>query len=148
MLSPAMQTDASPAIRRSLALLRPLCARLPGAEEYVMVHHPAFRVAKKPFAILGLHADPEGSALSINLGRDAQPMLLSDPRFRRTPYIGQHGWVSIAWDDLRRGELAQLVEESWRRVASKKQLAAHAAPPPTAAKPRARKRAKKRKPAR
>lgn len=120
-----MQTDDSPAIRKSLAALRPICAKLPGAEEYVMVHHPAFRVGKKPFAIVGLHGAPTASALSINLGRDAQPMLLADPRFIRTPYIGQHGWVTIAWSALRSGELAQLVEDSWRRVAGKKQLAEH-----------------------
>jgi hypothetical protein len=31
-----MQTDDGPAIRKSLSALRPLCAQLPGAEEYVM----------------------------------------------------------------------------------------------------------------
>jgi hypothetical protein len=31
-----MQIDDSPALRKSLAALRPLCARLPGAEEYVI----------------------------------------------------------------------------------------------------------------
>jgi len=124
-----MITDDSPAIRKSLSALRPICAKLPGAEEYVMVHHPAFRVAKKPFVIIGLSSDRSGSAVSINLGRDAQPMLLGDPRFSRTPYIGQHGWVTIAWGALRDGELAQLVEDSWRRVANKKQLAARGALP-------------------
>lgn len=141
-----MQVDDNPAIRRSLAALRPICAKLPGSEEYVMVHHPAFRVAKKPFVIVGLHADRSGSALSINLGRDAQPMLLSDARFSRTPYIGQHGWVSIAFTALRTGELAQLVEDSWRRVAGKKQLAARQ--PPVAASVHSKKKSAARKTAR
>lgn len=103
--------------------LRRLSAALPGAEEYVMVHHPAFRVAKKPFAIYGMDEAEKGPTLSINLGRDAQSELLSDQRFARTPYIGQHGWVTIAYAELRKGELDELVTESWRRVASKKQLA-------------------------
>jgi predicted DNA-binding protein (MmcQ/YjbR family) len=139
-----MMTDDSPAVRKTLAELRPLCAQLPGSQEYVMVHHPAFRVAKKPFAIVGMVAGMEehrlGSALSINLGRDAQPMLLSDPRFTRTPYIGQHGWVTVAAKDLRAGEMAQLVEDSWRRVANQKQLSQRKqpaeTPPPSAAKAR------------
>src|ERR1700759_1995659 len=118
-----MIVDDNPAIRRTLAALRPICAKLPGSEQYVMVHHPAFRVGKKPFVIAGIHADRTGTAVSINLGRDAQAMLLDDGRFDKTPYIGQHGWVSIAFDSLRAGELASLVTDSWRRVANRKQLA-------------------------
>lgn len=71
-----MKTDSSKGTTELLGLLRRLCAKLPGAEEYVMVHHPAFRVGKKPFAI------------------------------------------------------ETLVVESYKRVASKKQLAALAATPP------------------
>ena len=118
-----MMTDDSPAVRKTMAELRPLCAQLPGAQEYVMVHHPAFRVAKKPFAIIGMDEHLKGSTISVNLGKEAQPMLLSDARFSRTPYIGQHGWVTVAVKDLRGGELAELVEDSWRRVANTKQLA-------------------------
>ena len=131
-----MMTDDSPAVRKTMAELRPLCALLPGAEEYVMVHHPAFRVAKKPFAIIGMDEHLKGSTVSINLGKDAQPMLLSDARFSRTPYIGQHGWVTVAAKDLRGGEMAELVEDSWRRVANTKQLAQRKGgdAPPSAAK--------------
>jgi hypothetical protein len=35
--------------QRLLTVLREICAQLPLAEEYLMVHHPAFRVGKKPF---------------------------------------------------------------------------------------------------
>jgi predicted DNA-binding protein (MmcQ/YjbR family) len=119
-----MMIDDDPQVRALVAALRKVCAKLPGAEEYVMVHHPAFRVGKKPFAIAGLDSERRGSALSINLGRDAQDGLLGDERFARTPYIGQHGWVTISQRELATGELAVLVTESWRRVAGKKQLAA------------------------
>jgi hypothetical protein len=119
-----MIVDDDPKVRVLVDALRKICAKLPGAEEYVMVHHPAFRVGKKPFAIAGLDSEQRGSALSINLGRDAQDGLLGDARFTRTPYIGQHGWVTISQRELTPGELGVLVTESWRRVANKKQLAA------------------------
>ena len=98
--------------------LRPICLALPGAEEYVMVHHPAFRVAKKPFVIVGQQQE-----VSVNLGLFAQADLLQDGRFSRTPYLGQHGWVTIARKDWDWPELSELIMASWRRVASKKLLA-------------------------
>ena len=88
-----------------------------------MVHHPAFRVGKKPFVIVGFEEATRGTTLSINLGRDAQDSLLSDPRFLKTPYIGQHGWVTIAYKQLSEEEMRTLVVDSWRRVATKRQLA-------------------------
>jgi predicted DNA-binding protein (MmcQ/YjbR family) len=122
--SSAMKVDAGKATLALLAVLRRVCAALPGAEEYVMVHHPAFRVGKKPFAIAGMGEATSGATLSVNLGREAQPQLLDDARFARTPYIGQHGWVTITPAALKRGELELLVTESYRRVASTKQLTA------------------------
>ena len=129
-----MKTDSSKGVLLLLGTLRKVCATLPGAEEYVMVHHPAFRVGKKPFAIAGMEQATRGATLSINLGPDAQQQLLDDARFSRTPYIGRHGWVTIAHQELKKGELETLVTESFRRVASRKQLAA----PRAAARPRKR----------
>lgn len=117
-----VKTDPSKAVLTLLTLLRKVCAELPGAEEYVMVHHPAFRVGKKPFAIAGMEEATKGATLSINLGREAQPQLLDDDRFSRTPYIGQHGWVTIVYETLRKGELKVLVTDSYRRIAGAKQL--------------------------
>lgn len=126
-----------------LAKLRQLARTLPGAEEYVMVHHPAFRVGKKPFAIVGMDQAP---TLSINLGHEAQANLLGDARFSRTHYIGQHGWVTVDYKKLTPGEVASLVEGSWQRIAGKKHLAAHAAAKPAKpAKPATAKPAKPRK---
>ncbi|HEX5657359.1 MAG TPA: MmcQ/YjbR family DNA-binding protein [Polyangiales bacterium] len=110
-------------IDAALGQLRKLCAGLPGAEEYVMVHHPAFRVGKKPFLIAGMNEHDAGATLSVNLGRDAQDALLEDARFTRTPYIGQHGWVTVAHAKVGAKELAELVRDSWRRVATRKHLA-------------------------
>ena len=119
-----MRIDSGKATAALIAALRQLCSELPGAEEYIMVHHPAFRVGKKPFAIAGLDEAQKGATLSVNLGLDEQPLLLSDPRFTRTHYIGQHGWVTIPFEELRKGELRVLVVDSWRRVAGARRHAA------------------------
>lgn len=124
-----MKTDSNKTIAELLGVLRRACAKLPGAEEYVMVHHPAFRVGKKPFAIAGMEEATKGATLSINLGVEAQQHLLDDARFTRTPYIGQHGWVTVPQGKLKKGELETLLVESYKRVANKKQLAALAAAP-------------------
>lgn len=109
---------------RVVSALTKICRELPGAEQYVMVHHPAFRVGKKPFAVAGMQVAGRTDTVSVNLGREAQFELLSDARFSKTPYMHQHGWVSIALSDLEAAELQALVVDSWRRVASKKLLAA------------------------
>ena len=110
-------------MRELLTLLRAFCAKLPDAEEYVMVHHPAFRVGKKPFAIAGMDEGKQGPTLSFNWGKDAQPQFLDEKRFSRTHYIGQHGWVTVPIKKLKKSEIGPLVIGSYRRVASKKQLA-------------------------
>lgn len=113
--------------------IRALCRALPGAEEYVMVHHPAMRVGKKPFFIAGMESAAKSEAtLSVNLGPMMQGELLDEPRFWRTPYIGQHGWVTVRRSGVSKQELQRLVEESWRRIAGKKQLAARDAGVPAA----------------
>lgn len=104
----------------ALRALRDITKRLPGAEEYVMVHHPAFRVGKKPFAIAGMDSEV---TVSINLGPEAQGHLLGDERFTKTHYIGQHGWVTVDFDALSAPELTALVTDSYRRIAGKKLLA-------------------------
>lgn len=112
-------------LEQLLAVVRDLCAKLPAAEEYVMVHHPAFRLGKKPFVVVGMQlGEGERGTVSVNLGHDMQHELLADARFVKTPYMGHNGWVTIAQAALKKGELAALLEASYRRVAGKKQLAA------------------------
>lgn len=119
----AMETSG-PSQDALVAELAGLCAGLPGAERYVMVHHPAFRVRKKPFAVVGLRKEGGDATVAINLGLEEQGILLGNPRFARTPYIGQHGWVTVARADLTAAELEMFVTESWRRVAGKRNVAA------------------------
>ena len=103
-----------------LALMRKLSAPYPQAEEYVMVHHPAFRVGKKPFVILGGDDPP---TLAVKVPKETQHVFLEDPRFSKTPYIGQHGWVSIELAKMKEAEVARLIDLSYRGVAPKKALA-------------------------
>jgi predicted DNA-binding protein (MmcQ/YjbR family) len=107
----------------ALQVLRGISKKLPRAEEYVMVHHPAFRVGKKPYAIVGMDQGDAGATVSINLGPEAQGHLLDDDRFHKTPYIGQHGWVTVIFHTLAEAELLALVSDSYRRIAGKKLLA-------------------------
>jgi hypothetical protein len=69
-----------------LEKLRELSRTLPGAEEYVMVHHPAFRVRKKPYVVVGLRRQDK-AVFSVNLGRMEQADLLEDERFHKTRQI-------------------------------------------------------------
>ena len=95
------------------------CAGLPGAEAYIMVHHPAYRVKKKPFLIIGVDGDEPG--MSIKVSKEWQPVVLeNDQRFRKTPYIGQHGWITLdlgkphTWEEIER-----FVQQSYEGVAPK-----------------------------
>jgi predicted DNA-binding protein (MmcQ/YjbR family) len=107
----------------ALGVVRALSQQLPDAEEYVMVHHPAFRVGNKPYVIVGLGQDGKRVMLSVNLGPAAQPYLLEDARFSKTPYLGRHGWVSVGFDAVSKDELKTLLVDSYRRCATSKQLA-------------------------
>lgn len=104
-----------------LKALRQICETLPGAEEYVMVHHPAFRVRKKPFVVVGLRKQDK-TIFSINLGRMEQFEMLEEERFHKTPYMGHNGWVSLALPDSSWKEVEALVIASYRRVAGKRLL--------------------------
>lgn len=115
--------SAAELIAPLMAQLRAIAAELPAAEEYVMVHHPAFRAGKKPFAIAG--SDAGVPTLSIKVDLMDQPLYLQDPRFSITRYIGHHGWVTLRFDGpLDAVEIRRLVFASYRRVAGKKMLKA------------------------
>lgn len=112
--------------QQALESVRSVCAGLPGAEEYLMHGHPSFRAGKKAFAILGEGGHgSDGPTIAVKVDLWDQPIVLEDPRFYRTHYIGQHGWVTLKLDtDPTMDEVERLVVASYRRVAGKKMLAA------------------------
>ncbi len=84
---------------------------------------PWWKAGKKSFCIYG--TDEGGSAISLNLTPEDQAVLIEDPRFSKSRYIGQHGWVSmrltgrIDW-----GLVEDLVDSAYRKVALKRMLKA------------------------
>ena len=93
--------------RAVLEQLRGICLRLPEVVEAIDgFGHTSFRVRNKPLVMMG-----------------SQDLLIRSGRFRRTPYIGQHGWADVAdfgnmdWD-----EIEALIVDAYRRVAPKRLL--------------------------
>lgn len=64
----------------------------------------------------------EGSpGLSIKSDKEQQYLLLQQGGYVKTPYIGQHGWVSLESGSTPNwGELADLIKEAYLRAAPKK----------------------------
>ncbi len=107
---------------KALKQLRRICLQWPETLETTTFGHPTFRAGKKTLAVLETYRDE----LSIAFPAGAmQPVLLQDPRFYRTPYVGHRGWVSLRvsgitqWD-----EVEALLLQSYRAVAQKRMLKA------------------------
>jgi predicted DNA-binding protein (MmcQ/YjbR family) len=97
-----------------LKKLRKVCLKLTDAEETVSFDHPTFRVrGGRIFAVLETYKGELG--ICFNVGKLMQGVFLDDPRFFRTPYIGQHGWVTLRTHAARLNwkEIADLVEGSY-----------------------------------
>jgi predicted DNA-binding protein (MmcQ/YjbR family) len=109
----------NPEGRRLLALLRELTARLPEVEEVIDgFGHTTFKVRKGSFVIAGMGTD--GADVAIKSDPTTQAYLIRSGPWFRTPYIGQHGWVSITNPgDADRDELADLITDAWRLAAPK-----------------------------
>ena len=83
--------------------------------------HTSFRVGKKSFVIIGSGESGAGASMAIKCDLVTQDSLIRSGRYQRTPYIGQHGWVTVAsagkpdW-----AEIEELVEDAYRRTAPRK----------------------------
>lgn len=81
---------------KMVAAVRELAMRLPEVTEQIDgFGHTSFRVNNKPFIILGEGHHADGPSISIKVLKTTQEILLAQEHFYKTPYIGQHGWVSI-----------------------------------------------------
>lgn len=103
-----------------LEKLRTICLAMPDAVEVIDgFGHNTFKVNGKSFVISG--EGEKGFSLSFKSDRETQALLLQKGYFYKTPYIGQHGWVSILnpaeenWD-----ELTDLIQEAYLRAAPKR----------------------------
>lgn len=100
--------------------VRHICLALPEAVEHIDgFGHNTFKINGKSFVISG--ESEKGFSLSFKSDRETQAILLQKEPFSKTPYIGQHGWVSIHnpdqedWD-----ELTDLIQEAYLRTAPKR----------------------------
>jgi hypothetical protein len=110
----------SPEGQRLLAALRRTVARLPEVQEVVDgFGHTTFKVRRKSFVIAGMGQD--GCAISIKSDPVTQSHMIRRGPWYRTPYIGQHGWVSLA-DPLNHDwtELEDVIADAWRMAAPKR----------------------------
>jgi predicted DNA-binding protein (MmcQ/YjbR family) len=76
-----------------LERMRKICMPLAGTEEKVSHGHPAFATGKGIYAVLEEYRGE--LSICIKVGKEMQGVFLTDPRFYKTPYIGNRGWVSL-----------------------------------------------------
>jgi hypothetical protein len=108
------------AMRKMLERARKTALALPEAVETEMFGHPTFRAGGKMFTLFGF--EKGRATLCFKVGKKDQSLFLEDERFFKTPYVGQHGWVSLDlmaaklnWEEI--GELMKL---SYRNNAPKR----------------------------
>ena len=105
----------------SLATIRRMIKRLPGAEEGTSYGTPGFRVKKKLFA--RLHGKEDAIVLLLDSVDEQQALIEKDPMvFYITPHYDGYAAVlvrPIIEDD----EFFGLLERAWRRVARKSDIA-------------------------
>ena len=84
----------SPEGQKLLAALRRTTAELGDVVEVIDgFGHTTFKVGQKSFVIAGM--GEAGTAISIKSDLVTQDALIRRGPYYRTPYIGQHGWISI-----------------------------------------------------
>jgi predicted DNA-binding protein (MmcQ/YjbR family) len=134
---PPTQMDLAHAFKRRdwdpdwLARFGSICLSFPEAEEAEQFGGPWYKVGGKSFACYGAESEKAGNGhrgvdgASLNLTLMEQAALLEDPRFTRTRYVGQHGWVTTRWDgEPDWDEVRELVESAYRKAAKKRHLQA------------------------
>jgi predicted DNA-binding protein (MmcQ/YjbR family) len=112
-----------------LARVRRLCLALPESWEKESHGRPTFFAGKRVFAQYGISGEDDRRLLVHPDDTDAEA-LLQHPRASVPPYLGGAGWLGF---DLREAgdlppvdwqEMAELVEDSYRRVALLRMLRA------------------------
>ncbi len=101
--------------------IREFCLAFPEAIAIVQFGHPFYKWKDKPFAI---YSDEDGEKLSIKLEKQVQPIFLEDPRFKKTQYVGRHGWVTLTLDTkVEMEEVEELIRGSYEFVSEKNEKA-------------------------
>jgi predicted DNA-binding protein (MmcQ/YjbR family) len=104
---------------RVLAKLREICLALPQAHEVKSWGHPTFKAGTKTFAVLEWWNGNLCICFKATLA--LQSVLIEDPRYYKTPYIGKQGWVSLIvdkgpnWRDVK-----WLIKESHQLISARR----------------------------
>jgi hypothetical protein len=89
---------------------------LPEVEESTWFRTPSLKVAGRSFARLRSEAEG-GVVLMCDLGEKDALLASGDPAFYTTPHYDGYGAILIDLDRVDSEQLAELVEEAWRRKA-------------------------------
>jgi hypothetical protein len=103
------------------AAVRSVALALPGSEEGTSYGTPAFKVGGKLFARLR----PEGDDLVLRMGFDDREVFVDgEPEvFHYTDHYRGSEMVLVRLANVRKAQLGELLEHSWRRVAGKRRVA-------------------------
>ena len=109
--------------KRMLEAIRTACLALPETRESASFGNATFQAGRRTFAVFEVY---EGHpSLAIKVGCDEQHTYLDDTAFYMTPYVGQHGWVSLKLDErFDARELEILIGESYRLIANQRMMRA------------------------
>jgi predicted DNA-binding protein (MmcQ/YjbR family) len=108
----------------ALERLRTICLALPDAVEAGGVGDPTFKVREKMFAMR--HPMNGRESLWCKAPKGLQEVIVgSDPEhYFVPPYVGHHGWIGVWLDqEVDWEQVAELIEDSYRMTASKRQIA-------------------------
>jgi hypothetical protein len=104
-----------------------LALSLPEAEERDHFGSPSFHVRGKIFGQLSAKETSESRAILKLSGADQAALVLIDSdTFSVIPQWGRHGWTYARLSGVDAAVFGDLLRQSWRQVAPKKLVAAHA----------------------
>lgn len=92
---------------------------LPDVEESTWFRTPSLKVAGKGFARLRTEAEG-GLVLMCDLAEKEALLASGDPTYYTTPHYDGYGAILIDLERVEKDQLAELIEESWRRKAPAK----------------------------
>ncbi len=118
---PIVVDPAHPLVER----VRALCMRYPGAVEAPAWGRPTFRAGTRMFALVGSSME-RPFTVTVKIDPEDLTAVDQDARFFSPPYWGARGWRSLDLDaaDLDWTLVAELLDASYRQVATARQLAA------------------------
>lgn len=101
-----------------IATLRRLALALPDVEEGTAYGTPAWRVRKKLFARLR----EDGKTMAVRVERGERELLMgaAPAVFFITDHYRAYAWVLVRLAAIPEDELAEVLEDSWRRAAPKR----------------------------